>query len=60
MTAEPWVSVDQIAEHLGVTRDPLLSFPQFPSSGGVPEGRGGSTKPPRQAAPATPPREGNL
>jgi type I restriction enzyme S subunit len=23
-------------------RDLLLSFPQFPSSGGVPEGRGGS------------------
>lgn len=23
MTAEPWVSVDQIAEHLGVTRDSI-------------------------------------
>ena len=23
MTAEPWVSVEQIAEHLGVTRDSI-------------------------------------
>lgn len=26
MTAEPWVSVDQIAEHLGVTRDSIYRW----------------------------------
>ncbi len=42
-------------------RDALLGF-EFPSSGGVPEGRGGSLAevPPRQASPATPPLEGNI
>jgi len=26
MSAEPWVSVDQIAEHLGVTRDSIYRW----------------------------------
>jgi len=26
MNAEPWVSVDQIAEHLGVTRDSIYRW----------------------------------
>lgn len=26
MTAEPWVSVDQIADHLGVTRDSIYRW----------------------------------
>lgn len=26
MTAEPWASVDQIAEHLGVTRDSIYRW----------------------------------
>ncbi|MDP3375329.1 MAG: excisionase family DNA-binding protein, partial [Hydrogenophaga sp.] len=26
MTAEPWLSVDQIAEHLGVTRDSIYRW----------------------------------
>lgn len=26
MTAEPWVSVDQIAEHLGVTHDSIYRW----------------------------------
>jgi excisionase family DNA binding protein len=26
MTAEPWISVDQIAEHLGVTRDSVYRW----------------------------------
>lgn len=26
MTAEPWVSVDQIAEHLGVARDSIYRW----------------------------------
>jgi excisionase family DNA binding protein len=26
MTVEPWVSVDQIAEHLGVTRDSIYRW----------------------------------
>ena len=26
MTAEPWMSVDQIAEHLGVTRDSIYRW----------------------------------
>jgi excisionase family DNA binding protein len=26
MTAEPWVSVEQIAEHLGVTRDSIYRW----------------------------------
>lgn len=26
MTAEPWVSVDQIAQHLGVTRDSIYRW----------------------------------
>lgn len=26
MTSEPWVSVDQIAEHLGVTRDSIYRW----------------------------------
>lgn len=26
MTTEPWVSVDQIAEHLGVTRDSIYRW----------------------------------
>lgn len=26
MTAKPWVSVDQIAEHLGVTRDSIYRW----------------------------------
>lgn len=26
MTAEPWVSVDKIAEHLGVTRDSIYRW----------------------------------
>lgn len=26
MTAEPWISVDQIAEHLGVTRDSIYRW----------------------------------
>ncbi|MCZ2136241.1 MAG: helix-turn-helix domain-containing protein [Burkholderiales bacterium] len=26
MIAEPWVSVDQIAEHLGVTRDSIYRW----------------------------------
>jgi excisionase family DNA binding protein len=26
MTAEPWVSVDQIAKHLGVTRDSIYRW----------------------------------
>jgi hypothetical protein len=60
---------------LTIDRDLLLSFPKFPSSGGVPEGWGGKgvlwsrsngvmrwvvKEPPRQALPATPPREGNV
>lgn len=26
MTAEPWVSVDQLAQHLGVTRDSIYRW----------------------------------
>ncbi|MBU0501174.1 MAG: restriction endonuclease subunit S [Gammaproteobacteria bacterium] len=43
-------------------RDALLNY-EFPSCGGVPEGRGGLVEekiPPRQASPATPPQEGNF
>lgn len=42
-------------------RDALLTF-EIPSSGGIPEGRGGlfaEKTPPRQAPPATPTQEGN-
>jgi len=59
LTAELEAELEARRRQYQYYRDALLSY-EFPSSGGVPEGRGGLLeRPPRQASPATPPEEGN-